>query len=145
MWITAIVATLVLVGGFLVAYYFIRGYPAGSRVVVPSVQKDIPTDAIPFTLYYAPWCPYSKTALENWKTLQTMLDTQPVTYGGHHIKLQSIDCDATKSKCQAAGIDAYPSYKLELPTKVIDYNGPPNTTVWDTFLQDALGTKVVEV
>lgn len=141
MWLQVVVFTTVVVVGALAIFYLVKGFPFASRVVVQTPTPDGSTP-VPFTLYYAEWCPYSKTALENWGSLQSIVGS--ATYGGNRVILNKVDCNAAKSTCQAAGIEAYPTYKLQLPTKVVEYNGPPNATVWDTFLQDALGTKVVE-
>ncbi len=113
-------------------------------VVQTPVTTDIGANTAKFTLFYTQWCPYSQQAMTVWQSFQSILTSSKVSYGGYVVQLDAVDCDATKSKCQSYGVEAYPTYKLELPTKMIEYSGPANTETYDTFLQDALGTKVVE-
>ena len=140
-WLVAVLATIVFFIVFVVAYYFIRGYLPASRVVVQAPIESVGEGTATFTMYYTNWCKYSQEALPIWQQLDTLMQTG-YTYGGYSITVNSVDCEANKNTCAAAGVDGYPTYKLTTSANTFTYQGPPNVQTYQQFLKDTLGTEV---
>jgi len=133
--------TVVLFVIFIVAYWALRGFLPGSRLVeLPLVSpNDLDDNTVRFKLFHVSWCPYSKEALSALTSFKGYIEEKRFTYGKKHIEIEFIDCEDKKNECSLYSVDAYPTYKLETNSKMIEYKGPPNSTAYREFLVQAVG------
>lgn len=64
-------------------------------------------------LFSTEWCGYSQRFFPVWEQLRKVAPVQMI----------KIDCDKEKSIAKSFGIQGYPTIKLVVGKKIVDYNG----------------------
>lgn len=73
-------------------------------------------------LYYAPWCGHSVTLIENgWKKCKQLIEHDD--YLNQNVSVREIDCDNNTEKCTISGVVGFPTIKLFINGKEIEYAG----------------------
>jgi len=141
--LTAAGFTFVFLILFVGVYWFFRGFPPASRMVIQDtpVTVSVEPDKAHLLFFYTKWCPYSQEAEPNVRSLDTFI--QDYTYGGKVVDVKYINCDSDKKTCGKYKVDSYPTYKLETTSKTYEYLGPPKVEVLREFLTSALGPELL--
>lgn len=140
--LTAGAFTLFLFVLFVVSYWAFRGFLPGSRVVEQALvaPSSLDENSAKLRLFYVDWCPYSKDALKKVRDLEELLKT--LSYGGKRVAIDYVNCEVNKDECALYKVDGYPTYKLEISTKMYEYVGPASLESYRAFLVKALGKEV---
>lgn len=75
-------------------------------------------------LYYAPWCGHSIVLIENgWRKCKKMIEEDDEL--NHLVHVKEIDCDNNNNteKCSNSGIHGFPTIKLFINGREIEYAG----------------------
>jgi thiol-disulfide isomerase/thioredoxin len=124
----------------LIAFYFIlRPF-----MVFPENFEGDGTDEVTFYFFYTTWCGWSKKARPQWNELKRMFENRKVTYGGKRVKLVEIDAETNADMTNRFHVKGYPSFRLQAPDQVFEYNGPPSVDKFRDFLTRTLGYEIVE-
>jgi len=81
-------------------------------------------------LFYASWCPYSKTTLKQWYSYK---ETYAKT-GTYSIMFNEIDCDENTSLADRYNIDEYPTIILLVDDKKYIYDAKMNDATLTQFI-----------
>ena len=141
MWTELLVSLLVVIL-CIGTYYAITGKPPGARVLeqdVPIPSNGLEANQAKFMFFYTTWCPHCHDAKEPWKSFKQMVHNQKYTYGGKEIQFEDINAEADRGRTALYKISAYPTFKVETPTKVYEMIGKPSPQTFRAFLQSALG------
>ena len=100
--------------------------------IIPN-KEMFNNDKVHFTVYYTNWCGWSKRAL-------TMLNSQEmVDYFTNNPKceLVLVDCesDTGKQMCEDNNVKGFPTMKLIIGNKKIDYNGDRSPNAIKDFIE----------
>jgi len=91
-------------------------------------------------LFYVDWCPHCKTAKPEWNTFKTQYDDKEIN--GHVIKCVEVDCtnedSNTKFLMNQYKIESFPTVKLVLDDKTIDFDSKITTTSLTSFVNTML-------
>jgi len=91
-------------------------------------------------LFYVDWCPHCKTAKPEWNTFKTQYDDKEIN--GHVIKCIEVDCtnedSNTKFLMNQYKIESFPTIKLVLDDKTIDFDSKITTTSLTSFVNTML-------
>ena len=138
---TAVLSTIGFLLVFIVLYWAFRGFLPGSRIVEQELPapSDVSKTAAKFTLFYVKWCPYSRDALEVFKSM----NNESLIFGGKTVQMKMVDCEAQPNVARKYDVTAYPTYKLETSLKMYEYLGPPSAKALKVFLATVLGPENV--
>ena len=81
-------------------------------------------NAAELRLYYAPWCGHSTILIENgWKKSKQIIEQDDDL--NQHVNVREIDCENANNtdKCSTAGVVGFPTIKLFINGREIEYNG----------------------
>ena len=81
-------------------------------------------------LFYAAWCPYSKTTLKQWYAYKTQYSTS----GEYSISFNEIDCDENPDLADKYTIDEYPTIILVVDEKKYIYDAQMNDETLTQFI-----------
>ncbi len=81
-------------------------------------------------LFYAAWCPYSKTTLKQWYDYKEKYAIS----GEYSISFSEIDCDENTNLADKYNIDEYPTIILLLDDKKYIYDAQMNDTTLTQFI-----------
>ena len=79
-------------------------------------------------LFYAAWCPYSKTTLDQWYTYKEKYN------GNYNISFSEIDCDKHTNLADNYKIESYPTIILLKGDKKYIYDANLNEETLDLFI-----------
>jgi hypothetical protein len=139
MWIPVLTA-IVFVGVFIGWYRYMRGFYPGSTIVEysPDVNPNNPSsdpESATLKFFYTTWCPHSRKALPEWKSLKSMGSV----YGGKTLQFETLDGDSSKTETARYGIEAYPCLVLVTSTSVVHYDGHLKAAHVHSWLVRTLG------
>jgi thiol-disulfide isomerase/thioredoxin len=132
MWIPILIA-IVFVGVFIGWYRYMRGFYPGSTIIEVEATQDPNSPTLKF--FYTTWCPHSRKALPEWKSLKSM----GRVYGGKTLQFETLDGDSSKTETARYGIEAYPCLVLVTPTTVVHYDGHLKAAHVHSWLVRTLG------
>ena len=103
------------------------------KPTIVSNKENFNGDKAEFTVYYTNWCGWSKRAL-------AMLNSQEMTdYFTNNPKceLVLVDCesDTGKQMCEDNNVKGFPTMKLIVGNKKIDYNGDRSPNAIKDFIE----------
>jgi thiol-disulfide isomerase/thioredoxin len=81
-------------------------------------------------LFYAAWCPYSKTTLKQWYAYKEKYSTS----GDYSISFSEIDCDENTNLADKYSIDEYPTIILIVDEIKYIYDAQMNDTTLTQFI-----------
>ena len=81
-------------------------------------------------LFYAAWCPYSKTTLKQWYAYKEKYSTS----GDYSISFSEIDCDENTNLADKYNIDEYPTIILLVDDKKYIYDAQMNDATLTHFI-----------
>lgn len=87
-------------------------------------EKNISANENPaeLRLYYASWCGHSVALIENgWKKCKQIIENDE--YLNKIISIREIDCDNNSEKCTISGVVGFPTIKLFISGREIEYVG----------------------
>jgi thiol-disulfide isomerase/thioredoxin len=91
-------------------------------------------------LFYVDWCPHCKTAKPEWNTFKSQYDGKGIN--GHVIKCVEVDCtnedSNTKFLMNQYKIESFPTVKLVMDDKTIDFDSKITTTTLTSFVNTML-------
>ena len=85
-------------------------------------------------LFYAAWCPYSKTTLKQWYAYKK----QYSTLGEYSISFNEIDCDERQELADKYSIDEYPTIILIVDEIKYIYDAQMNDETLTLFINTIL-------
>ena len=88
------------------------------------------------TMFYAAWCPYSKSALEVWYPFKEKLTSTYVN--GIEIQMSEVDCEDEPGAADANSIEEYPTIILVHGGTTHVFDGKPTATNIQAFVEKAL-------
>jgi len=102
---------------------------------------NIPSDATPYGRvrlinYHADWCPHSKSFLPFWTEFANQVRVEYPFVGVFDIQCSGPE----QQKCQAAGIDGFPTVVLNIANRKIEYKGTRNIVAMMAWLRNNLET-----
>lgn len=122
----------------LIAFYFII------RPFVSSFEHYDNDETVKFYFFYTTWCGWSKKAWPHWNELKRLFETRTVTYGGKPIQLVEVDAEKQRDLAKQFRVKGYPSFRLQTPDKVFEYEGAPSVEKFREFLRRTVGYELVE-
>jgi len=136
-----VVITFIIIVG---SYRLIAGYYPASKFIIedpPVEHNGLDQDQARFMFFYTTWCPWSKKAWKPWRSFKQMMKNNPAKYGGKTIIFEEINAEADKGKAALYNITEYPTFKVEITTKLYRMLGVPDPATFDVFLKGTLGEK----
>jgi thiol-disulfide isomerase/thioredoxin len=136
-----VVLTFIIV---IASYRLIAGYYPGSKFIIedpPIEHNGLDEGQARFMFFYTSWCPWSRKAWKPWKSFKQMMKNNPAKYGGKTIIFEEINAEADKGKASLYNVKEYPTFKVEITTKVFKLEGVPDPATFDIFLSGTLGEK----
>ena len=85
-------------------------------------------------LFYTEWCGYSRRFMPIWNELEKEMKKLEIK-----INIVKVDCDKDKEKCLKHGIRGYPTVKLFVDDKEIEYQGIRNVEFIKKFINEHCG------
>jgi protein disulfide-isomerase-like protein len=81
------------------------------------------------TLYYAPWCPHCKP-------VKPVFDELSKIYAGNkHINIETVNGDEEPNKLKEQNVKGYPTIKLVIGEKSVEYKGERTAEKLQEFIQ----------
>jgi protein disulfide-isomerase-like protein len=93
------------------------------------VQNDEQKDKNNIILFYTEWCGHSRNFMPIWDELVEELNKI-----NFNIKCVKIDCDKDKDKCIKYKVNGFPTVKLIVDNKEIEYTGKRNVESLKEFI-----------
>lgn len=143
--LTELIVSLVVVAAFIGIYYATTGILPGATLI----EQELPTGAsgglnageANLMFFYTTWCPYCHKAQDAWRSLEQLVKNNRYRYGGNIVTFEQINAESNKGKAALYNIKAYPTFKIETPTKLYEMVGAPTVSNFRTFLTKALGSE----
>lgn len=88
--------------------------------------------------FYTDWCPHCKTAKPVMAKLQEYLASQNNEVKGVPINYVAINCEEDKQTAERFNVEGYPTIKLVIGNKVIEYDAKPDLDTLKQFLSTSL-------
>lgn len=126
---------------FIVGYKYFRGFYPGSTMVEYEPIADPDTPRLLF--FYTTWCPHSRKALGEWRSLKQALSGKRL--GGKQIQFVPLDGDSETGAVARYSVDAYPTIVLETTTTTVHYDGPVKAGQLRDWLITQLGEESGEL
>ena len=137
--IAIIVAIFVIAAFFLYRNYFNKGNS-------PTITDDIYDgnnnngSDVELMLFHVDWCPHCKTALPEWEKLKQEYANKKVN--GHKIIFLEYNCteetEEITKKMETYKIEGFPTIKLKIDGRVIEFDAKVNQSNLEQFLATAL-------
>ena len=72
-------------------------------------------------MYYVDWCPHCVSTKPHFKSLMDQHNNSKI--GGKTVRIEMVDCEKNPEKAEAAGVEGYPTIKLENNGSTQNYEG----------------------
>jgi len=139
-----IIAIIVVV--FVIAAYFLyRNYvnKSNSETITDDIYEEMNGNdgsEAELMLFHVDWCPHCKTALPEWEKIKTEYANKKVN--GHKIIFIEYNCteetEETSKKMETYKIEGFPTIKLKVGGRVIEFDAKVNKANLEQFLATAL-------
>ena len=139
-WVALTVVTIAVLSG-VILFRSMRGFYPGSKMIIedpPIEHNGLEPQTARFIMFYTTWCPWSLKAQKPWRSFKQQLKNTPKKYNGYSVSLEEVNAEADKGKAALYKIKAFPTFKVETPQKVVQFQGVPDPLTFDTFLTSAL-------
>ena len=128
----------------IVAYFLYRNYSSGNA---PTITDEIYEEMnnndgseAELMLFHVDWCPHCKTALPEWEKLKQEYANKKVN--GHKIIFLEYNCteetEEITKKMETYKIEGYPTIKLKVNGRVIEFDAKVTKSNLEQFLATAL-------
>ena len=138
------IAIIVLI--FVVSAYFLyRNYsnPSNSETITDDIYEEMDNNdgsEAELMLFHVDWCPHCKTALPEWEKLKQEYANKKVN--GHKIIFMEYNCteesEETTKKMETYKIEGFPTIKLKVEGRVIEFDAKVTKSNLEQFLATAL-------
>ena len=141
-----IIAVLSLL--FIVIGFFVYKSYVGSSDSSPTMTDDIYDDGsgesnssdAELMFFHVDWCPHCKTALPEWEKIKKEYNNKKIN--GHRILFLEYNCteetEETTKKIETYKIEGYPTIKLKIDGRVIEFDAKVNKENMEQFLSTVL-------
>ena len=141
-----IIAVLSLL--FIVIGFFVYKSYVGSSDSSPTMTDDIYDDGSDVSdssdaelmFFHVDWCPHCKTALPEWEKIKKEYNNKKIN--GHCILFLEYNCteetEETTKKIETYKIEGYPTIKLKIDGRVIEFDAKVNKENMEQFLSTVL-------
>jgi|TARA_B110000285_G_C15135773_1_gene626779 thiol-disulfide isomerase/thioredoxin len=141
-----IIAVLSLL--FIVIGFFVYKSYVGSSDSSPTMTDDIYDDGSDVSdssdaelmFFHVDWCPHCKTALPEWEKIKKEYNNKKIN--GHRILFLEYNCteetEETTKKIETYKIEGYPTIKLKIDGRVIEFDAKVNKENMEQFLSTVL-------
>ena len=141
-----IIAVLSLL--FIVIGFFVYKSYVGSSDSSPTMTDDIYDDGsgesnssdAELMFFHVDWCPHCKTALPEWEKIKKEYNNKKIN--GHRILFLEYNCteetEGTTKKIETYKIEGYPTIKLKIDGRVIEFDAKVNKENMEQFLSTVL-------
>uniref|UniRef100_A0A6C0LXC9 Thioredoxin domain-containing protein n=1 Tax=viral metagenome TaxID=1070528 RepID=A0A6C0LXC9_9ZZZZ len=141
-----IIAVLSLL--FIVIGFFVYKSYVGSSDSSPTMTDDIYDDGSDVSdssdaelmFFHVDWCPHCKTALPEWEKIKKEYNNKKIN--GHRILFLEYNCteetEETTKKIDTYKIEGYPTIKLKIDGRVIEFDAKVNKENMEQFLSTVL-------
>jgi thiol-disulfide isomerase/thioredoxin len=86
--------------------------------------------------FYTTWCPHCKTAKPIWNSLKTELTDKPIK--GVKLNFIEVDCDKDTTTSDKFNVKGFPTIKMVIGNKVIEYDAKPSKENLLEFVKSSL-------
>ena len=137
------IAIIVLI--FVVSAYFLyRNYAnQNSETITDDIYEEMDNNdgsEAELMLFHVDWCPHCKTALPEWEKLKQEYANKKVN--GHKIIFLEYNCteesEETTKKMETYKIEGFPTIKLKVEGRVIEFDAKVTKANLEQFLATAL-------
>jgi thiol:disulfide interchange protein len=138
------IAIIVLI--FVVSAYFLyRNYAnsGNSETITDDIYEEMDNNdgsEAELMLFHVDWCPHCKTALPEWEKLKQEYANKKVN--GHKIIFMEYNCteesEETTKKMETYKIEGFPTIKLKVEGRVIEFDAKVTKSNLEQFLATAL-------
>jgi thiol-disulfide isomerase/thioredoxin len=111
-------------------------YKLWKPVVTP--KRPVPSGEARVYFFFTNWCGFSKKAMPEWEKIEEQLKKTPY-FGTTHVVPIRVNCEEEVKTCELYGVDAYPTFKIETPSSLMDYTGKHKTESILTHLRNTFG------
>jgi thiol-disulfide isomerase/thioredoxin len=139
-----LIVSIIVVVVTISIYYYIRKVPPGAKMIVqdiPPFSEAVDLNTARLMFFWVGWCPYCKTAMEQWKSLKQVINTNKYRYGGKTITYESINAEVDTGKASQYNIKYYPTIKVQTNDKLYEMVGHVNVANLREFLTKAVGNE----
>jgi thiol-disulfide isomerase/thioredoxin len=122
-----------------VAFLAFYTYPMLKRQAATSDMEPAADDTGKIArvmFFYTTWCPYCKTSRSEWDKFA--LEWNGNQKSGYKVVTSEIDCDMHEGTADQYSVQGYPSIKMVLGDRVIDYDAKPDVATLNQFLDEYL-------
>lgn len=137
--IAIIVAVFVIAGYFLYSNYANQNSETITDDIYEGMDNNNDSEA-ELMLFHVDWCPHCKTALPEWEKLKQDYANKKVN--GHKIIFLEYNCteesEETTKKMETYKIEGFPTIKLKVEGRVIEFDAKVTKANLEQFLATAL-------
>ena len=116
--------------------YYIRNRINPSYVENKELIQQEDNNEAELFYFYTNWCPYCKKAEPEWEKLKSEYKNK--TINGTTVYFKEIDCEKDEATAEQYKINSYPTIKLVVNGKIIEYDAKPNYETLVEFLNTTL-------
>jgi len=109
-------------------------YVANKEFITESSEEKVSKADLYF--FYTEWCPHCKTAKPIWNKLKEEIGDNKVK--DVEINFIEVDCDKEADTASKYKVEGYPTIKLMVGDKIIDYDAKPELDTLKQFLDTSL-------
>jgi thiol-disulfide isomerase/thioredoxin len=136
----------IIVAVFVITAYFLYSNYANqnnSETITDDIYEEMDNNdgsEAELMLFHVDWCPHCKTALPEWEKLKQDYANKKVN--GHKIIFLEYNCteesEETTKKMETYKIEGFPTIKLKVEGRVIEFDAKVNKSNLEQFLATAL-------
>ena len=134
--------TIITIIFIVIAIYTYKTYIAPSSKTDYVANKEFTTggdedvNSADLYFFYTEWCPHCKTAKPIWKNLKEDIGKKEIN--GKKIHFIAVDCDKDPTTAEKYKVEGYPTIKLVVGNRVIEYDAKPDVDTLKQFLNVSL-------
>jgi thiol-disulfide isomerase/thioredoxin len=123
-----------------VCYFLYKNYvvPKIEPSFVPNkefVPRDYSDSAV-MMFFYTDWCPHCKKAKPIWNKIKEEYDGKIIN--NTQLAFKSINCETEEEMANKYNIEGYPTIKLQMGNKIIEYDAKPEESSLVEFIETSL-------
>jgi thiol-disulfide isomerase/thioredoxin len=138
--IIAVLSLLFIVIGFFIYKSYVGSSPTMTDDIYDDGSDVSDSSDAELMFFHVDWCPHCKTALPEWEKIKKEYNNKKIN--GHRILFLEYNCteetEETTKKIETYKIEGYPTIKLKIDGRVIEFDAKVNKENMEQFLSTVL-------